>query len=393
MTQAYFSSSDNVLIEQDINGSEVVAGRKREEAMAMTSGSPMEEVTDLPQKRLIEQVVGEVSLKSTAQPDVGASVVQEGIQQNQARYGFASLGEVVQEEKPVPRKPLLLEVGSTTTGSLPSYVDGVVKDHKPAVQQEGKHVEEGRGVVQEEPGPVDREHVPTTQEANLTTEDNDRLVNGGLAFQEKLVSMIREEAKIASQARSLNQDINPLVAKVDPVIQEKTEPKEDAGSMVQKTTITTHDDRMIDVKPIAQEDVERSIQEAGTILQVVDHIAEDGAPVIQEALKHTNQDGNQQASSVDRRIQLDSGEILGDELQNPEIREHVVQSILEGVTRVISYPGTSQYSSGAGTSACGLASLNCAKVLLAKDHNNTDPFSFIASLISRETVEVRDFLL
>jgi hypothetical protein len=41
------------------------------------------------------------------------------------------------------------------------------------------------------------------------------------------------------------------------------------------------------------------------------------------------------------------------------------QDLFESDGRVISWPGTSQYSRG-GLSACGLAAMNCLRVLLAK---------------------------
>jgi hypothetical protein len=357
MTQANFSASDNALTEQDPNGLDSLDGEKRGDAMAV-AGEPLKEgIADLGQELLIEHAVRE-TLKSAVQLEVGGSVAQEGIRQNQAEYGFSSQGEVVQEEKPSTHKPLALEkVGSATqAGRLPNY-----------------------------------------------KEDGDRMVDGGPAIQERRASVIREESKIASQASPVTQDVGRLIKKVDPVIQEKSGPaaQEDAALTIQQTSITTQDDgRIVEVKPIvrehsgpiAQEDATRSAQETSSITQVVGRMAEDIALVIQEKLKHTDQHASRHASSVDRGIQLDSSEILGDEIQNPEIRECVVQSILEGVTRVVSYPGTSQYSTGAGTSACGLASLNCARVLLAKDYDNTDPSSFISSLISRETVEVRDCL-
>lgn len=60
--------------------------------------------------------------------------------------------------------------------------------------------------------------------------------------------------------------------------------------------------------------------------------------------------------------------------------------------RVLEYPGISQFTGGGTVSACGLAAMNCARIVLnkAKDLKKGRATS---SIHSRATVEVIDFFL
>lgn len=58
---------------------------------------------------------------------------------------------------------------------------------------------------------------------------------------------------------------------------------------------------------------------------------------------------------------------------------------------VVSHPGRSQYSrSGGGVSACGLATLNCARVIFELERTGIKNAEFICALMRREFMEVHD---
>ncbi len=68
----------------------------------------------------------------------------------------------------------------------------------------------------------------------------------------------------------------------------------------------------------------------------------------------------------------------------------VVEKILSGERELIaSFHGRSQYSAtGGGVSACGLAALNCARVILGKEKNGLRGTAIIQYMMGRETLEV-----
>lgn len=53
-------------------------------------------------------------------------------------------------------------------------------------------------------------------------------------------------------------------------------------------------------------------------------------------------------------------------MKNQTQADEQVQRILDGNEHIVSHNGTSQYKSRTGNSACGLAALNFARVMLAK---------------------------
>ncbi len=69
----------------------------------------------------------------------------------------------------------------------------------------------------------------------------------------------------------------------------------------------------------------------------------------------------------------------------------VTTKILEnGQEYVVSFEGRSQYGiGGGGVSACGLAALNCARVVLGKEKEGLKGVALLQTLMKRETLEVR----
>jgi hypothetical protein len=66
----------------------------------------------------------------------------------------------------------------------------------------------------------------------------------------------------------------------------------------------------------------------------------------------------------------------------------LVGTILQGQEQVVSHPGTSQYGTGAGLAACGLAALNCARIILGKEEEGIRNEALLRDIVSRETTEV-----
>lgn len=57
---------------------------------------------------------------------------------------------------------------------------------------------------------------------------------------------------------------------------------------------------------------------------------------------------------------------------------------------VVSFAGRSQYGGvgGVGTSACGLAALNCARVILGRERDGLKDVKLLREMMRRETLEV-----
>ena len=56
---------------------------------------------------------------------------------------------------------------------------------------------------------------------------------------------------------------------------------------------------------------------------------------------------------------------------------------------VVSFEGRSQYGTrGGGVSACGLAALNCARIILGKEKDGLKGVALLQSMMKRETLEV-----
>lgn len=64
--------------------------------------------------------------------------------------------------------------------------------------------------------------------------------------------------------------------------------------------------------------------------------------------------------------------------------------LLEGETElVVSHPGRSQYSAGgSGASACGLAALNCARLVLQSEHDGVHGTQLLERIAEQEFSEV-----
>lgn len=57
---------------------------------------------------------------------------------------------------------------------------------------------------------------------------------------------------------------------------------------------------------------------------------------------------------------------------------------------VVSFAGRSQYNGGGGASACGLAALNCARVVLGKERDGVKDVDLLQDMMKKETLEVCD---
>ncbi len=55
---------------------------------------------------------------------------------------------------------------------------------------------------------------------------------------------------------------------------------------------------------------------------------------------------------------------------------------------VVSFAGNSQYSAGGGMSSCGLAALNCARIILGKEQGGPLGASLLSDILKRQTLEV-----
>lgn len=78
----------------------------------------------------------------------------------------------------------------------------------------------------------------------------------------------------------------------------------------------------------------------------------------------------------------------------PSAKDEKIASILAGQECTVSFPGLSQYmesysASGSGSSACGLASFNCAKFALCNEHSGIQGQSLLRSLVLEESFQVR----
>lgn len=65
-----------------------------------------------------------------------------------------------------------------------------------------------------------------------------------------------------------------------------------------------------------------------------------------------------------------------------------LEEIFTGKTVVASFAGTHQYAIG-GISACGLAALNCARVLFEKESQGLGGMRLLEAIATREVCEVR----
>jgi hypothetical protein len=69
-------------------------------------------------------------------------------------------------------------------------------------------------------------------------------------------------------------------------------------------------------------------------------------------------------------------------------KEEAVDGVLAGSQYVVSFPGRSQYTAGGGgASACGLAALNCVRVVLGRERDGLKGEELVYSIMGRETME------
>ncbi|KZT29351.1 hypothetical protein NEOLEDRAFT_1128071 [Neolentinus lepideus HHB14362 ss-1] len=69
-------------------------------------------------------------------------------------------------------------------------------------------------------------------------------------------------------------------------------------------------------------------------------------------------------------------------------RQAMAHEVLQGMQRVVTFPGSSQYGrTGGGTSACGLAALNCARIILGKYKEGLQGTPLLETVMRRETLQ------
>jgi hypothetical protein len=74
--------------------------------------------------------------------------------------------------------------------------------------------------------------------------------------------------------------------------------------------------------------------------------------------------------------------------KDPKAISHSV--LVDRAERTVSYGGTGQYSAdGSGTSACGLAALNFARVVFAIEKSGLEDEALLQAVLARECAEVR----
>ena len=71
--------------------------------------------------------------------------------------------------------------------------------------------------------------------------------------------------------------------------------------------------------------------------------------------------------------------------ESTQASEKLIEQILSGTEHIISHPGSSQYGGRDGISACGLACLNFARVLFAKEASGGN---LLQTVIASETALV-----
>ena len=78
------------------------------------------------------------------------------------------------------------------------------------------------------------------------------------------------------------------------------------------------------------------------------------------------------------------------QLPDPDIRAISHSVVVGDSEHVVSYGGTSQYNTdGTGSSACGLAALNFARIVLYIEQNGLQEATLLQAVLARACVEVR----
>jgi hypothetical protein len=69
--------------------------------------------------------------------------------------------------------------------------------------------------------------------------------------------------------------------------------------------------------------------------------------------------------------------------------ESSISEILSGAQHIVSFPGQSQYAAGSGgTSACGLAAFNCARIVFRHEAAGRRGKELLAALLDWDMMEV-----
>lgn len=70
-------------------------------------------------------------------------------------------------------------------------------------------------------------------------------------------------------------------------------------------------------------------------------------------------------------------------------RDAIKQALECGREHLVSFRGRSQYSGdGGGASACGLAALNCARLVLQRDHQGLHGLDLLQEIAKQDMFEV-----
>lgn len=73
---------------------------------------------------------------------------------------------------------------------------------------------------------------------------------------------------------------------------------------------------------------------------------------------------------------------------NPFVSIAPIHAIHSGQEYLCTHAGISQYSAG-GSAACGLAALNCARIVLDIERKGVQGDGLIAAMLERKTMQVR----
>jgi hypothetical protein len=76
-----------------------------------------------------------------------------------------------------------------------------------------------------------------------------------------------------------------------------------------------------------------------------------------------------------------------------DVADVVRKITVDGREQVISHTGVSQYTpGGVGASACGIAALNCVRVVFGKEQEGAQKEALLKEIVHRHTVEVRNLI-
>ncbi|KAF8645632.1 hypothetical protein AX16_007714 [Volvariella volvacea WC 439] len=111
----------------------------------------------------------------------------------------------------------------------------------------------------------------------------------------------------------------------------------------------------------------------------------DSMTISRETSTSTLSPGDFRITSVPGRI-TGHGSLDWDSIDNEALNEQI-EKIMRGVEVVVSHVGSSQYEDGIGVSACGLAALNCVRIVLGKEQDGVTGERLVMEMMKRQAVE------